>query len=341
MEIINFAASKIDKISMSGLYPLKFKPIFKDKIWGGDKVRSVMGLDYAPLPNCGEVWMLSGVEGDPSIVSNGYLAGNELNELLEIYMYDLVGDEVYERFGNEFPVLIKLIDANDWLSIQVHPDDELAGRRKIGRGKTEMWYVLGADENARIISGFKQKMNPQSYQKHLKEKSLPNIMNYENVNQGDVYFMPAGRVHALGPGVFLAEIQETSDTTYRIYDWDRIGSDGKSRDLHIDEALEAIDFEVHQKYRTDYPEEMDQSVRLATSEHFTTNLISLEHHAIEKDYASLDSFVALLCTEGKALINHEDEPYEMKAGELILIPAISEKILITPQQKTRMLEVFM
>ena len=326
---------------MSGLYPLKFKPLFKDKIWGGNKIQTVMGLDFSPLDNCGEVWVLSGVEGNPSIATNGYLAGNELNELLEVYMYDLVGDEVYERFGNEFPVLIKLIDANDWLSIQVHPDDDLAAMRKIGRGKTEMWYVLGADKNAELISGFNQKLDKQSYLKNLASKTLPDVMNYERVSRGDVYFMPAGRVHALGPGILLAEIQETSDTTYRIYDWDRTDDDGKFRDLHLEEALDAIDFQVHNKYRTDYPHEEEKSVRLATSEHFTTNLISLERNAIEKDYSPLDSFVALLCTEGKAFIMHKDEKYKLNAGELILIPAVLENILINPLQKTKILEVYM
>jgi mannose-6-phosphate isomerase len=326
---------------MSGLYPLKFKTVFKDKIWGGDKIRAVMGLDYAPLPNCGEAWMLSGVDGYPSIVSNGFLAGNELNELLEVYMYDLVGDEVYEKYGNEFPVLIKLIDANDWLSIQVHPDDELAAKRKIGRGKTEMWYVLGADKDAQLISGFNRKLNKNQYLEHLHNKSLPEIMNMEQVAPGDVYFMPAGRIHALGPGILLAEIQETSDTTYRIYDWDRTDGEGNSRELHIDEALDAIDFELHDKYRTDYPHEDDKTVRLATSEHFTTNLISMEKHAIEKDLSTIDSFVALLCTEGKGFIQCEGEQYGFTRGELILIPAIMEKIILNPLEKTKLLEVFM
>jgi mannose-6-phosphate isomerase len=325
---------------MEGLYPLKFKPIFKDKIWGGDKIRSVMGLDYSPLPNCGEAWMLSGVAGDPSVVANGYLAGNELNELLEVYMYDLVGDEVYERFGNEFPVLIKLIDANDWLSIQVHPDDDLAARRKIGRGKTEMWYVLGADENAQLISGFNRRLSKQAYLKHLEDNTLPEVMNYEHVSRGDVFFMPAGRVHALGPGVLLAEIQETSDTTYRIYDWGRTDSEGRSRELHLDEAMDAIDFSLHKKYRTDYPREEEKSVRLAGCEHFTTNLISLEKNAIEKDYSNLDSFVALLCTEGSAFLIHKNERYDIAMGELLLIPAMTQSVLINPLQKTRMLEVF-
>ncbi len=326
---------------MSGLYPLKFKAVFKDKIWGGDKIRTVMGLDYAPLPNCGEAWMLSGVDGNPSIAANGFLAGNELNELLEVYMYDLVGDEVYEKFGNEFPVLIKLIDASDWLSIQVHPDDELAAKRKIGRGKTEMWYVLGADKNAQLISGFNRKLDKNQYLEYLHNKSLPEIMNLERVAPGDVFFMPAGRIHALGPGILLAEIQETSDTTYRIYDWDRTDSEGSSRELHIDEALDAIDFELHDKYGTDYPREDDKTVRLATSEHFTTNLISLEKHAIEKDYSVIDSFVALLCTEGQGFIQCEGEQYAFTRGELILIPAIMEKIILNPLEKTKLLEVFM
>jgi mannose-6-phosphate isomerase len=324
---------------MNGLYPLKFKPIFKDKIWGGDKIRTVMGMDFSPLENCGEAWMLSGVDGNPSIVTNGFLAGNELNELLEVYMYDLVGDEVYEKFGNEFPVLIKLIDANDWLSIQVHPDDELAAKRKIGRGKTEMWYVLGSDDKAQLISGFSQKLNQQTYVRHLENKTLPEVMNYERVAAGDVFFMPAGRVHALGPGVLLAEIQETSDTTYRIYDWDRVDEQGKGRDLHIDEALEAIDFELHSKYRTDYREVPEQSTSLVSCEHFTTNLVSLDKKALEKDYSSLDSFVALLCTEGKAIIQDQTGHYDLSSGELILIPAVTENVLISPLEKTKVLEV--
>jgi mannose-6-phosphate isomerase len=326
---------------MSRLYPLKFKPIFKDKIWGGDKIKSVMGLDYKPLPNCGEAWMLSGVDGNPSIVVDGFLADNELNELLEVYMYDLVGEEVYNIYGNEFPVLIKLIDANDWLSIQVHPDDNLAAQRKIGRGKTEMWYVLGADKQSQLISGFNKKLDKEGYKQHLADNSLPQIMNYENVERGDVYFMPAGRVHALGPGILLAEIQETSDTTYRIYDWDRTDESGKSRDLHIEEALDAIDFEVHDKYKTDYLKSEDKTVKLASCEHFTTSLISLEKHALEKDYSPLDSFVALLCTGGKAIIQCEGKRYNIDRGELMLIPAIIENILISPLEKTELLEVHM
>ncbi|MDT8394124.1 MAG: type I phosphomannose isomerase catalytic subunit [Bacteroidales bacterium] len=326
---------------MSKLYPLKFKPVFKDKIWGGDKLNSVMGLDYSPLPNCGEAWMLSGVGGSPSIVSNGFLEGNELNELLEIYMYDLVGDEVYDKFGNEFPVLIKLIDANDWLSIQVHPDDQLAAIRKTGRGKTEMWYVINADENAQLISGFKKAISKGEYMQLLRNNRLTEVMNFEPVEAGDVFFMPAGRVHALGPGVLLAEIQETSDITYRIYDWDRTDSAGNHRELHIEDALDAIDFQVHNNYKTDYLRQPDKSVSLERCEHFTVNLIQLEKHALEKDYSALDSFVALLCVEGNGVIQHNSDRYPIRKGELILIPAIMQSIIINPLEKTRLLEVHM
>jgi mannose-6-phosphate isomerase len=256
-------------------------------------------------------------------------------------MYDLVGEDVYDKFGNEFPVLIKLIDASDWLSIQVHPDDQLAAQRKIGRGKTEMWYVLGTDKGAELISGFKRKLSKEEYLENLQQKTLPQIMNYEQVAPGDVYFMPAGRVHALGPGVLLAEIQETSDTTYRIYDWDRTDDEGNSRELHIEKALDAFDFEVHDKYKTEYPQEEDKTVRLASCEHFTTNLVTLEHHAVEKDFSNLDSFVAFLCTEGKAVILCEEEKYNIEMGELVLIPAIIDKLSISPLKKTTLLEVFM
>lgn len=326
---------------MSGLYPLKFQPIFKDKIWGGKKLKTIMGMDFSPLSNCGEAWMLSGIDGDPSIVSNGFLAGNELNELLEVYMYDLVGDHVYEKFGNEFPVLIKFIDANDWLSLQVHPNDELAAIRKIGRGKTEMWYIVEADKGARLISGFNRKTAKTEYLKYLEEKKLPELMNFEEVAKGDVFFMPAGRVHATGPGILFAEIQETSDTTYRIYDWDRIDEKGKSRDLHIEDAMDAIDFEPAEKYKTEYPKIEDKSVTLESCEHFTTSLISMERHALEKDYSSLDSFVALLCTEGEAEVLSEGMVYEMGKGELLLIPAMLENIVIKPIKKTKVLEVHM
>jgi mannose-6-phosphate isomerase len=202
-----------------------------------------------------------------------------------------------------------------------------------------MWYVIDAEKESQLISGFKEKISQGVFLQLLKNNRLPGVLNYEPVHAGDVFFMPAGRVHALGPGILMAEIQETSDTTYRIYDWDRKDDEGKSRDLHIDESLDAIDFSVQEKYRTEYPGKQEQSVTLASCEYFTTSLIQLEKHGLEKDYSALDSFVALLCIDGSAFIQHQNERYSLGKGELILIPAMLEGILINPLEKTKILEV--
>ncbi len=324
------------------LYPLKFKPVLKDKIWGGDKIKTVLGIDYSPLPNCGEAWVLSGVDNNQTDIVNGFLAGNELNELVEIYMGDLVGDGVYERFGDEFPILVKFIDAADWLSIQVHPDDELAAKRNIGYGKSEMWYIIDADPGAELISGFSKKVDQEIYKQHLENKSLREILNFEKVDKGDVFYMPAGRVHALGPGTFLAEIQQTSDTTYRIYDWDRVDSEGNSRELHIEEAVEAIDFNVYDDYKSKYEPKKNGSANLVTSPYFTTNLIQLDK-ALAKDYSELDSFVILVCVEGSITLVHngEIEPQvSISQGESLLIPAIVDRVDIIPSSNSKLLEVY-
>ena len=324
---------------MNQLYPLKFKGIFKDKIWGGQKIKSKLGLDYSPLPNCGEDWIVSGVEGDPSIVSNGFLEGNELNELVEVYMDELVGGKVFERYGNEFPVLVKFIDSNDWLSIQVHPDDELARKRKLGNGKTEMWYVIQADPGSELINGFNRQMDPETYLKYLRDKKLKDIMNFEKVEAGDVFFMPAGRVHALGPGILLAEIQQTSDTTYRIYDWDRVDSKGKSRELHTELALDAIDFNLYSDYKTRYEKKENRTNELIHCDYFTTNLLLL-NKAIEKDYSELDSFVIYICIEGGLNVKYNDGSVDMKRGEALLLPSILDNISIFPERQSKLLEIY-
>jgi len=324
---------------MNSLYPLKFKPAFKDKIWGGRKVQTLFGLDFSPLPNCGEVWLLSGVPGEQSIVSEGFLEGNELNELIEVYMEDLVGDLVYERFGEIFPILVKLIDSNDFLSIQVHPDDELAMKRHGGSGKTEMWYIIDAEKDASLISGFNRPMNKETYLRALEEKRIPEIMNSEKVSKGDVFFTPAGRVHALGPGMVLAEIQQTSDITYRIYDWDRIDHRGMSRELHTEQALDAIDFSIPESYRTLYKEKDNGSVSLVKSPQFTTNLIQISK-PLKKDYTDLDSFVIYLCTEGSCELIYPDGSVEIKAGECVLIPNLLDILLLSPKPMARILETY-
>lgn len=324
------------------LYPLKFSPVLKDKIWGGNKIKSVLGIDFAPLPNCGEAWVLSGVDGNQTGIVNGFLAGNDLNELVEVYMGDLVGDKVYERFGDEFPILVKFIDAADYLSIQVHPDDELAAKRNIGYGKSEMWYIIDADPGAELISGFSEKVDQQTYLKHLNDKSLKQILNAEKVAAGDVFYMPAGRVHALGPGIFLAEIQQTSDTTYRIYDWDRVDSEGKSRELHIEEALDAIDFNVYDDYKSQYQPKQNGTATLVNSPFFTTSLIQLDQ-ALAKDYSELDSFVIYVCVGGSVTIVHdgETEPQvTISQGEAILLPASIDRVDIIPSTDSKLLEVY-
>lgn len=325
---------------MDGLYPLKFAPIYKDKIWGGNKIKSVLNKDFGKLPNCGESWELSGVEGNVSVVTNGYLAGNDLNELIEVYMGDLVGEEIYEQFGNEFPLLIKFIDANDDLSIQVHPDDEMAAERHNSYGKTEMWYVIQADKGAKLQSGFNQQVDQELYLEKLEKVKLTDILNFEEVTSGDVFFIPAGRVHAIGKGILLAEIQQTSDITYRIYDYNRRDDKGNTRELHTDLALDAIDYTVFPEYKTKYGSKVNESVELASCKYFTTNVLEL-NEILEKDYSQLDSFVIYICLEGRVCIENIAGPEWIEKGETILIPASIEGVVLNPiAGYAKLLEVY-
>lgn len=325
---------------MNALYPLKFKPVFDDRVWGGDKIRTRLGLDFAPMERCAEAWALSGVEGKQTVVSNGFLAGNELNELVEVYMDDLVGEKVFEKHGEVFPLLIKFIDAREWLSIQVHPDDELARKRNMPNGKTEMWYILDAEENAQLISGFSKKVNQKVFLEHLQQKKLPQILNYENVKAGDVFFMPAGRIHALGPGILLTEIQQTSDATYRIYDWDRVDKQGNPRETHVEQALAAIDFNVYPDYRTHYPNKKNETSPLVSCPYFTTNLIDLAR-PLEKNYEDIDSFVIYICLEGGMVIQYDEgKKISVQKGEVLLIPASLERISLYPEPHVKIIEVY-
>ncbi|MDO8927472.1 MAG: mannose-6-phosphate isomerase [Bacteroidota bacterium] len=325
---------------MEGLYPLKFTPIYKDKIWGGNKLKTVLNKDFGDLPNCGESWELSGVEDNVSVVSNGLLAGNSLEELIEIYMGDLVGDQVFENFGIEFPLLIKFIDANDDLSIQVHPDDKMSKERHNAFGKTEMWYVLQSDAGSKLQSGFNQEVDQDKYLFKLEHNELTDILNFEEVAAGDVYFIPAGRVHAIGKGILLAEIQQTSDVTYRIYDYDRRDDKGNPRELHTELALDAIDYELIPEYKTLYETKLNESVQLVKCNYFTTNLLDLDR-TVEKDYIKLDSFVIFICLEGEVNIETESGSETIQKGETILIPASIENVLLKPiSASAKLLEVY-
>jgi len=321
------------------LYPLKFKPVFKERIWGGDRIRTRLGLDFSPLPNCGEAWALSGVPGDQTVVANGFLEGNELNEILEIYMDELVGEHVYSKSPEKFPILVKFIDSNDWLSIQVHPGDALAARRKLGNGKTEMWYILDAEPGAELIAGFGRRTDQSTWLELPGKKRLKDALNAEQVGKGDVFFIPAGTVHALGPGILLAEIQQTSDVTYRIYDWDRVDARGQSRELHTDLALEAIDFSQAGSARVNYKRDAAYPVTLTDCPAFTTNMLNFSR-LTEKDYSPLDSFVIYVCVEGKAGIRSGGETVLLSAGEVILLPAVTENVLLQPDPAVKILEVF-
>lgn len=325
---------------MEGLYPLKFAPIYKEKIWGGNKMKTILGKDFGKLPNCGESWELSGVEGNVSVVSNGYLAGNSLEELVEVYMGDLVGDKVFENFGNEFPLLIKFIDANDDLSIQVHPDDELAAERHNSYGKTEMWYVLQADPGSKLQSGFNREVDQETYIEKLENGELTSILNFEEVAPGDVFFIPAGRVHAIGKGILLAEIQQTSDVTYRIYDYERLDASGNIRELHNDLAIDAIDFTVWPEYKSKYTPRANESVELVKCNYFTTNLLEL-NRKLEKDYNQLDSFVIYMCLDGELNLETESGSEKFRKGETILLPASIENVILKPvTPAVKLLEVY-
>ncbi|MFO8087720.1 MAG: type I phosphomannose isomerase catalytic subunit [Bacteroidales bacterium] len=325
---------------MELLYPLKFKPVYIEKIWGGNKLKNKLNMPDAPSLQGGEAWVLSGVPGNESVVLNGNLKGNTLNELVEIFMGDLVGDKLFYEYGEVFPVLIKFIDANDWLSIQVHPDDKLAEKRHQSFGKTEMWYILEAEKQSQLISGFNQDIDEAEYIQRVKEGSLREVLNFVDVRDGDVFYIPAGRVHALGPGILLAEIQQTSDITYRIYDWDRLDASGLPRELHAEQAIKAIDFSPVQEAKTSYTIKENQTNKLISSEKFTTNMLELKQ-PIRKDYAEVDSFVAYVCLDGHMKIQAKDsDAVVVNQGETVLIPNQLNAMEIYPQSYVKFLEVY-
>ncbi|RIH65251.1 mannose-6-phosphate isomerase [Mariniphaga sediminis] len=325
---------------MAGLYPLKFNPIYLEKIWGGNRIKTILGKDFSSHPNCGESWEISAVEGHISEVSNGFLKGNNLTELVEVYMGDLVGDKVYKKYGLEFPLLFKFIDANDDLSIQVHPNDEMAAERHNAYGKTEMWYVIHADKGGLINAGFNRQITREEYLEYLRNGKLTEVLCYDEVDPGDVFFMPAGRVHAICKGVLLAEIQQTSDITYRIYDYDRKDAQGNTRELHTDLALEAIDFTYLEDYKTKYNVEKNKSSEIVHCEYFTTNVLHFSEE-VEKDYHLLDSFIVYMNLEGRFSIEFENGEEVIEKGETVLVPASLETfrlVPLTPDVKT--LEVY-
>ncbi len=326
---------------MNQLYPLKFNPIYKSRIWGGTRLRDQLNKKNAPA-DCGESWEISAVPENISIVSNGFLAGNDLQELIEVYTGDLIGDAVYEKFGDEFPLLIKLIDANEKLSVQVHPDDDLAFEKHRGNGKTEMWYILDAHPGATNITGLQKGTKPEELLKRLENKTLDEILVTETAEKGDVFFIPSGRVHATGKGILFAEIQQTSDLTYRLYDYNRIDAQGKTRELHVDMAIEAIDFSLNGSSKIRVNPTPNRPYHVVSCPYFTTNLLTLDK-ALIRDYAGLDSFVVYICTEGQCKITCDEatKSTTLETGETVLIPAMVNEVKIEPVSGSMViLEVF-
>ena len=324
---------------MSILYPLKFKPILKQTLWGGKKL-SAKSTDPSIKDSIGESWEISGVEDHISVVSEGLLEDNTLEELIEVYMGDLVGDQVYEKFGVEFPLLIKYIDACDKLSIQVHPDDATAKERHNAYGKTEMWYLVDADPEARLLLGFNKDTDKSEYLTKLHNNTLPEILNVEKVKKGDCFFIPAGTVHAIEKGCFIAEIQQTSDITYRIYDYDRRDKNGNARELHTELATDVIHFNSQKEHSIPYHRHENHTEELVDCNYFTTSYLKFDKE-IEKDYIDIDSFVIYMCLDGNFTIVYDtDQSIQVKKGETILVPACLKNIFLIPQQEAELLEIF-
>lgn len=321
------------------LYPFKFEPILKGVIWGGSDICPFKGI--TPVQEgIGESWELSHVDGNVSVVANGDLKGESLDTLIKNNGTALLGQKVMDQFGTTFPLLIKFIDARDDLSIQVHPDDALAKERHDSFGKTEMWYVIKADKGTGLYSGFSKQIDANEYVKLVEEDKIMDVLQRYEVKPGDVFFLPAGRVHAIGSGCFIAEIQQTSNITYRIYDYNRKDANGNGRELHTELAKDAIDYTLHADYRTNYTEAKNEAVNLASCKYFTTNILDLDA-PISRDYASLDSFVVYICMEGSfTMEDNSGNKLEVKQGETILLPANTTSVCIQPTPSTKLMETY-
>ena len=326
-------------IELNKLYPLKFKPILKQKLWGGDKIQNIYRHDEPKLETVGESWDVSAMEEDDCEVINGWLEGNTLADLTEVYMGDLVGDRVYEQYGAEFPLLLKIIDSNRDLSIQVHPNDELADEEHGLRGKTEMWYVLDAEEDAYITLGFNRYVSKAEYIERVATSNLEEVLQKYPVKKGDVYFIPAGMVHSIGKGCLIMEVQQASDITYRIYDYNRKDADGNLRELHTELAQKAIDYENWQGRKITLQPSQNGIVNLVECPYFQVNEMQIDKPK-EYDLAPINSFVLLSCVEGHVMLKWDDDYITLVEGETVLIPAEMNSLYIVPTVNTKLLETY-
>jgi mannose-6-phosphate isomerase len=315
-------------------YPLQFEPILKERIWGGEKLKTLLNKPITSAIT-GESWELSTVEGDVSVVANGEWKGKLLTEIINDSPDEILGTAVHARFGKQFPLLFKYLDAREDLSIQVHPNDELAKKRHNSFGKTEMWYIMQADDDARIIVGFKEKSNASDYLENLENKTLLSILDDVKVKSGDVFFLETGTVHAIGAGLVVAEIQQTSDITYRLYDFDRVDANGNTRELHVDLALEAINYDKVET-KKEYTKNINSSNEIVDCPYFTTNFIPLDGEiSVSK---SGKTFTVYMCTEGTFELEYNNSKIQYKKGDTVLIPAAMNAFILSG--KASILEIY-
>lgn len=321
------------------MYPLKFQPILKSTLWGGEKIIPFKHLD-SNQTQVGESWEISDVPGDESIVANGADAGKNLTQMVNEYKGALVGEANYKRFNGKFPLLIKFIDAQQDLSIQVHPNDELAMKRHNSMGKTEMWYVVDATADAHLRSGLSKAITPDEYAQMIADNTICDALKDYSIKPGDVFFLPAGRIHSIGAGSFIAEIQQTSNVTYRIYDFNRKDKNGNTRELHTELSKDAIDYTVYDDYRTNYTPKENEPVELVTCPYFTTTVYDLTEK-MNMDYSELDSFVIYICMEGACTVtDNEGNAISLQAGESVLFPATTRSLEVVPEGKVKILETY-
>ncbi|WP_282030462.1 type I phosphomannose isomerase catalytic subunit [Winogradskyella eximia] len=317
-------------------YPIKFAPILKEKIWGGEKLSNILNKK-SDSKNIGESWEISGVEDNISMVSNGLYKGKSLNDLIKSHKSEFLGKKNIDTFGEHFPLLIKFLDAKTNLSVQVHPDDEMAKAHHNSFGKTEMWYIMNSDEDAEIVLGLKDNDLDKNVLGDINASNVNDIFNTEQVKQGDSYFIPAGKIHAIGAGVLAAEIQQTSDITYRVYDWDRTEVNGNQRDLHTEAAIKATK-SFPSTGKSNYQLEADKTSNLVDCEYFTTNIFEVKSNQ-KRDYRNLDSFVIFMCVEGSAEVTIDNVTETVTMGETILIPANTDSVAFN-SEGSKLLEVF-
>jgi len=322
------------------LYPLKFKSIYKEKIWGGNKLSTVLNKDIDTNIKTGESWELSAIQDNISVISNGFLQDNNIEELIEVYMGDLVGEKVYEKFGIEFPLLFKFIDAKEKLSIQVHPNNEFAKEKHKAYGKTEMWYVIDAEKNAELTIGFNKETDKGEFIQKIKGEDIESILNTEPTFNNDTFLIPSGTIHSIGAGVLLAEIQQTSDISYRVFDYNRKDIDGNLRELHNDLAKDALNYSYEKKHRIDYDKDLNKTALITKCDYFTSNVIEFNKE-LEKDYYNTDSFIVYMCLEGEFYIDYqEEEKIKVSKGETVLIPAILDTVVLFPTTKCKIIETY-